>query len=447
MDALIAQRLQFAFTITYHYLFPQLTMGLALLIFVLKTQSIFGDAKAGEAARFWIRVFGLSFVFGVVTGIPMEFQFGTGWSRFSEAAGGVIGQTLAMEGVFAFFLESSFLYLLLFQEKRIGPKAHWAASLLLFFGTWLSGYFIVTTNAFMQHPRGHQVLEDGRIVLASLSDFLLNPWALVQYIHTMNGAVITGSFAMAALSSYYLLQGVHTDFAKKSLRLAVWAGLASSLFAAFPTGDWHAKMLYRHQPVTFAAMEGIFNTEAGAGLVLIGQPNVEAQTLDNPIEIPKFLSFLTHRRWNAEIHGLNEFDRSLWPDNIPLVYFSYRIMAGLGTFFILAMAAAAFFLIKGKLFGARPVLWVLMLAFPFPFIANTAGWTAAEVGRQPWIIYGLMKTADGHSAHVSSGNVWFTLLGFMGLYSVLSMLFFFLMLRLIQKGPESETPVSARELH
>ena len=435
VEALFVHRLQFAFTITYHYLFPQLTMGLALLIVVFKTMGLRGDEVANEAARFWAKIFGLSFMMGVVTGIPLEFQFGTNWSRFSEAAGGVIGQTLAMEGVFAFFLESSFLYLLLFREKQLGPRLHWLSAFLVFVGTWLSGWFIVSTNAFMQHPVGYAVREDGTIVLRSLWEFLTNPWSFAQYAHTMIGSVVTASFVVAGVGAFYLLSDRHLVHAKRFLQVAVVAGAMASLLLAFPTGDIQAKLVAEHQPVTFAAMEGHFQTEEGAGLVILGQPNMETLTLDNPLVMPNMLSMLTHRRWHSKIVGLEEFDRDLWPDNVPLVYYAYHIMVGLGTIFIAVMGLALLLLIRGKLFGIRTWLWILMLSIPLPFVANTAGWLTAELGRQPWLIHGLMRTADGYSTNVSSGNVWFTLLGFMGLYALLSMLFFFVATRIVGRGP------------
>ncbi|MFZ1865631.1 MAG: cytochrome ubiquinol oxidase subunit I [Polyangiales bacterium] len=437
MDALVAHRLQFAFTVSYHYLFPQLTMGLALLIVVLKTMALRGDRVANESARFWAKIFGLTFVMGVVTGIPLEFQFGTNWARFSEAAGGVIGQTLAMEGVFAFFLESSFLYLLLFGEKRLGPKLHWLSAVLVCVGSWLSGYFIICTNAFMQHPVGHRVREDGVVVLQSLGAFLTNPWAVVQYVHTMIGAVVTGAFVMAAIGAFYLLSEKHLPHAKKFLRVATLSGALASIALAFPTGDIQAKMVAGHQPVTFAAMEGHFETSEGVGLILVGQPNMETLTLDNPIIVPKALSFLTYRRWDASIEGLREFDPERWPDNIPLLYYAYHIMVGLGTIFIAIMSVAVLLLRGGRLFRARWMLWILLLALPFPFVANTAGWLTAELGRQPWVLYDIMRTADGYSHNVSSGNVLFTLLGFMGLYALLSLVFAFLALRIVERGPGS----------
>ncbi len=436
MEALTVHRLQFAFTITYHYLFPQLTMGLAFLIFVLKSLHYFrGDEIAGNAARFWLRVFGLGFVMGVVTGIPMEFQFGTNWARFSRSAGGVVGQTLAMEGIFAFFLESSFLYLLLFAEDRISKRLHWLTSLLLWVGTWLSGFFIVCTNAWMQHPSGHRILPDGRFELTSLGALLTNPWALVQYAHTTNGALITGAFVMAAVGAFYVLRGHDSAEVRRFTKLAVLVGVVASITAAMPTGDLHAKLVAEHQPVTFAAMEGHFHTEKGAGLTFVGQPDMEALELDNPIILPRALSFMTHQRWDAEIRGLTEFPRDEWPDNIPLLYYSYHIMVGLGTMFMAVMGASAFLLFRKKLFSARPLLWVLMLAAPFPFIANTAGWYTAELGRQPWVVYGLMRTAHASSDNVSSGNALFSLLGFMGLYALLSILCVLLFARIIASAP------------
>ncbi len=442
MTALTAHRFHFAFSIVYHYLFPQLTMGLALLIVIFKVMGYRGNPVASEAARFWARIFGLSFVLGVVTGIPLEFQIGAGWSRFAHATGGVIGQTLAMEGVFAFFAESTFLYLFLFGEKKLSKKAHLGVAFLVLAGTWLSGYFIVTTNAFMQHPVGHVVGEDGIVRLRSMSEYLTNPWAIRQYLHTMTGSVVTASFVVAAVGAFYKLQNKHVPHAEAFLRIGLIAGVVASFMMAMPTGDLQARLVAEHQPIAFAAMEGHFHTEDGAGLTLVGQPDVEKMTLDNPITLPKFLSFMTHQRWDARIEGLTSFDRALWPDNIPLLYFSYHVMVGLGTIFMGIMGVAAGLLWKRRLFHARakPVLWALMLASPLPFVANTAGWMTAELGRQPWIVHGVMKTAQGYSTNVGTGNTVFTLLGFMGTYGLLSLLFVFVMLRILARGPGAKPP-------
>lgn len=435
-DALIVHRLHFAFTITYHYLFPQLTMGLAPLIVILKTLAIRKkDERYNKAARFWMKVFGVNFLFGVITGIPMEFQFGTNWAKFSQYAGGVIATTLAMEGVFAFFLESAFLGLFLYGEKRLGQKWHWFSAFMVFVGSWLSAYFIIVTDAWMQHPVGYTIAADGSAHLTSFWALLFNPWVGWQYLHNMGGAVITGAFVMAAVGAFYVLSRRQEEYGRIFLRLGVTAAVIASVFQIFPSGDGQGKMVALHQPATLAAMEGLFKTEKGAPIAIVGQPNVAEQRLDNPILIPKALSFLTYNRWGAEVKGLDAYPRDQWPDNIPLLYFSYHIMVGLGTIFIAITLLAAFLLWRKRLYQARWMLWILMLSFPFPYIANTAGWMTAELGRQPWLVYGLMRTSEGFSPLVSAGNGWFTLLGFMGMYAVLSVIFLFLIWREIEHGP------------
>jgi cytochrome d ubiquinol oxidase subunit I len=438
MDALTIHRFHFAFTITFHYLFPQLTMGLAFLIVVLKTIALrTGNEHYNQAARFWGKVLAINFAMGVVTGIPMEFQFGTNWARFSKAAGGVIGQTLAMEGVFSFFLESSFLGAFLFGEKRLGPKAHYVSALLVFLGSWLSGFFIIATNAWMQYPTGYRLGTNGEILLTSLGRLLANRWLFWQYLHNMTGSVVTASFVMASIGAFYLLVRSHEAQGRTFLRTGVIAGVISCCLMLFPTGDQQGKNVAYLQPPTLAAMEGLFQTQAGAPLVILGQPDMETQRLDNPLVVPNALSFLTYQRWKAEVKGLTEFSRDWWPDNIPLLYYSYHIMVGLGTILIAVMLVAVFLLWRGRLYGARPMLWVLMLALPFPYIATTAGWMTAELGRQPWLIYGVFRTMDGTSARVSPGSGLFTLIGFMGMYGLLAILFLFLVHREIEHGPEA----------
>ena len=437
-DALLVHRLQFAFTATYHYLFPQLTMGLALLIVALKTIGLRRNNPVyHESARFWGKIFGINFVLGVVTGIPMEFQFGTNWSHFSRFAGGVIGQTLAMEGMFAFFLESAFLGLFLYGEKRLSPKAHWLSAVAVFVGSWISGYFIIATDAWMQHPVGYVKDAVGSAQLASFWELVLNPWAWWQYAHNMSGAVITGAFVMAAVGAFYLLWGRWTDYGRIFVRTGVIAGCVFSILQLFPTGDQQGQLVATHQPVTLAAMEGLFQSQPGAPLLIVGQPNDQQRKIDNPLEVPKMLSMLTYRRWNAHVQGLDAFPKDNWPGNIPLLYYSYHIMVGLGTIFIAVMVVAVLLLWRRRLFDSRWMLWILMLSAPFPYIANTAGWLTAELGRQPWLVYGLMRTEAGSSTAVSAGNGMFTLLGFMGMYTVLSILFIFLVRREIERGPAS----------
>ncbi len=435
-DALSVHRLHFAFTITYHYLFPQLTMGLALIIMIFKTLALRNnDEGYARAARFWARIFAINFGLGVVTGIPMEFQFGTSWARFSERTGGVIGQTLAIEGMYAFFLESSFLGLFLYGEKRLSAKAHWFAGFMLFLGSWLSGFFIICTDAWMQHPVGYTLAPDGKILLNSLSALIFNPWAFWQYLHNMCGSVVTASFVVSGGGALYVLLDKHREDGERFLKIGVTTAAIASVLQVFPTGDGQGKMVARHQPATLAAMEGLFETKAGAPMVLIGQPDVERRRLDNPLEIPRLLSILTYKRWGAEVKGLDAFPQEQRPDNIPLLYYAYHVMVGLGTMFIALMGLSFLALLRGKLFTMRPLLWAIMLATPLPYVANTAGWITAETGRQPWLVYGLLKTAEGSTTNVSAGNALFTLLGFMGLYTLLSILFVILIYREFVQGP------------
>ena len=439
MDALTLNRLHFAFTITYHYLFPQLTMGLALLIVVLKTLALrTGAAHYDRSARFWARIFAVNFLIGVVTGIPMEFQFGTNWSEFSRRSGGVIGMPVAMEGIFSFFLESAFLGLFLFGEKRLSPKAHWAAAFLVYCGSWLSGFFIIVANAWMQHPVAYHQLPNGVFEVSSFWPLMLNPWAWLEYTHTMSAAVVTGSFVMSAVGALYVLQGRDGSYGRTFLKVGVTAALISSAAQIFPTGDLHGKYLAKHQPAAIAGMEGLFHSEKGAAMVVLGQPDFEHERIDNPLAVNKVLSFLIYGTFSSEVQGLDQTPRADWPTTLPLLFYSYHIMAGLGTYMVALMGLAGLLLWRGKLYESRWILWAILMSFPFPYIATTAGWMCAEIGRQPWIVYGLIRTSAGSSPHIGAGTSLFTLLGFLGMYSVLSVLFVVLVYHIIHEGPQAQ---------
>ncbi len=435
---LFYDRMQFAFTITFHYLFPQLTMGLSLIIVYFKGKFLVTKVeKYNDAAKFWMKIFALNFAMGVVTGIPMEFQFGTNWAKFSELTGGIIGQTLAMEGMFSFFLESSFLGLFLFGEKLLGHKLHFVTGFLVFLGSWASGFLIIATHSWMQHPVGYEILENGKFVLNNFSALFSNPWLVPSYLHNQLASVITASFVVAGIGAFYILNKKHSEFGKLFVKTGVIFGLISSVLVAFPTGDWTAKNVVKYQPVTFAAMEGIFETEEGGSeIVLIGQPNMQEKKLDNKVAVPNILSFLTYQKFDAEIKGLNEFDEKDYPTNVPGLYYAYHIMVGLGTIFIGLMFIAAIQLYRKKLYNTKWVLWSLLFLLPFPYIANTTGWYTSELGRQPWLVYNLLRTADGASPTVSAGNTLFTLLGFIGLYLLLGLLFLMLVGKIINKGPQ-----------
>ncbi len=380
-SALLIHRLQFAFTVTYHYLFPQLTMGLALLIVVLKTIALRkNDDAYDRAARFWAKIFGINFVMGVITGIPMEFQFGTNWSHFSRFAGGVIGQTLAMEGLFAFFLESTFLGLFFYGEKRLSKTHALVRGVHGVLRIVALGLLHRRDRRLDAESRG--LRENGRRhlpahqLLAATAESLGAGAVRAQHERRRHYRCVRhgGGRQLLSAAEEACEQG------RIYVRVGVIAGLIFSVLQLFPTGDHAGKMVAQKQPVTLAAMEELFNTQQGAPLVIIGQPNMVTQSIDNGIHIPKMLSFLTYRRWNAEVKGLNDFPQDDWPQNIPLLYYSYHIMVGLGTIFIAVMLLAAFLLWRGSLYNARWMLWILLLLAPFPYIANTAGWMTRGTG-------------------------------------------------------------------
>src|SRR5260370_31449819 len=310
IDPAFWHRIQFAFTITYHYLFLQLTMGLAWFVVYWKWRAFrTGDEKYNRAARFWAKIFGVNFDVGVVTGIPMEFQFGTNWAGFSKYSGAIIGQTLAMEGMFAFFLESAFIGALIWGEKRLGPRNHFLAAVGVATGSWLSGFFILVTNAFMQHPAGYTVAPDGTLALSDLGAYLLNPWAFVQFAHNQCAALVTGSFAVAAMGAFYTLRGMHAEQSRLYLNAGTLVGLIASLLVAFPTGTSQAQMAGVHQHATFAAIDGLFQGSKLADVTVIGQPNISQKPLGNPIPLPSALSCLAYGRLQSYVRGLDEFPK------------------------------------------------------------------------------------------------------------------------------------------
>ncbi len=441
-DAVVADRIQFAFTVMFHYLFPILTMGLAPLIVVLKTLHLLRrDERYAAAARFWTKIFALNFSVGVVTGIPMEFQFGTNWAAFSAFAGGVVGQTLALEGVFAFFLESSFLGVLLFAEHRVHPRVHWLAAVLVAVGALVSGFFITATNAWMQHPVGYRVTPDGTVHLQNFWALLGNPFLWWQYAHVINGAILTAAIVMGSIGAYYLLAGKHLAFGQLSVALGVGVGAVFAVTQLFPTGDLDSRNVSTYQPVKLATMEGLFQTQHGAPLAIIGMPDTTHRRLLDPIMVPDVLSFLAYGNFRAEVQGLEAYREDLWPP-VQLTYYAYHIMVGLGTIFIAVLSGGVLLWWRGALFTSRWFLWLLLLLLPFPYIANEAGWVVTEVGRQPWLVYGLLRTAEGGSPTVVAGETIFTLLGFAGMYALIGALALYLGLRIIAAGPD-EHPASA----
>ncbi|MGZ4332230.1 MAG: cytochrome ubiquinol oxidase subunit I [Solirubrobacteraceae bacterium] len=448
-------RWQFTLTVMFHYLFPILTMGLALFIAWLETVAFFGRegrrlplfrksqeerAVYHHAAHFWAKIFAVNFAVGVVTGIPLEFQFGTNWAGFSNFAGGVIGQTVAMEGVFAFFAESVFIGIYLWRRSA-GPRLHWLSAVMVWLGSWVSGFFIIATNAWMQHPVAYRI-QGSRAQLDSFWGLLTNPWVGWEYAHNMGGAAITGAFLVAAGGALYALLGRHLQFSRICLTVGVVGALIFTTLQIFPTGDGQARQLARYQPSSFAAAEGLFETGRGAPLVIIGNPDTTRRRLDSSVEMPHFLSFLTSHRWNATEKGLDQIPTNRWPNSVPLVYYAYHIMVGLGTILFVLALVGVLLLWRGKLFSSRAMQWALLLALPFTYIANLAGWTVAETGRQPWDVWGLQLTSAGASPEksVPAGTGIFTLLGFAGLYLLVGLLYVLLQARIVARGPAELEP-------
>jgi cytochrome d ubiquinol oxidase subunit I len=297
----------------------------------------------------------------------------------------------------------------------------------------------------MQHPVAYNLLPNGVYEVSSFWGLLGNPEAWLMYAHNMCGAVVTAAFVMSSVGALYLLQGRDTVYGRVFLKLGVIVGVIACVVQIFPTGDLHGKYVAEHQPAAMAGMEGLFNSVKGAPIILMGQPDIEAQKIDNPLAVNKVLSFLIYGTTAAEVEGLNHIPRDQWPSTLPLLFYSYHIMAGLGTYFVAIMSIAAFLLWRKKLYNARWILWAIMLSFPLPYIANTTGWMTAEIGRQPWLVFGLIRTSEGASKHIGAGTSLFSLMGFLGMYTLITILWIVLLYTAIQKGPPAPDHENAHQ--
>jgi cytochrome d ubiquinol oxidase subunit I len=367
----------------------------------------------------------------------MEFQFGTNWAAFSSTSGSVIGQPLALESIYAFFLESVFLGILLYGKRRVSSAWYTASAVCVWLGSWLSGYFIVAADAWMQHPVGYRLTSDGTIELQNLAAVMLSPFARWQFAHVLTGAVLAGGFIVAGIGAYYVLARGDDPIGRRFVRAGAIVAFIASCAVIFPTGDRNGADVTAYQPVKLAAMEGLFASTRGAPLAIIGMPDDVHRKLMDPVFVPDLLSFLAYGNFNANVDGLTKYAAELWPP-VELTYYAYHMMVGLGTIFVAVTGIAVFLLWRGTLYKSLWVLWPLMLLMPFPYIANEAGWIVTEVGRQPWIIYGVMKTSHAVSGNVDAGEAIFTLIGFLGMYFILGFVFLYLTLREIGAGPEHE---------
>ncbi len=434
MDALILARLQFAFTVGFHFLFPAMTLGTSLVILFSETLYLVKkEVVYRKITDFLARLLGLIFVVGTATGITMEFSFGMNWSGYSRVVGDIFGPILAAEAVIAFFLEAVFIGVLIFGRNIVSPRVYWFSALLVFVGGHLSAFWILAANSWMQTPAGYEITASGKIVLSSFSQALMNPSMVIRFFHTVMASWMTCAIMIAGIAGYYVRKGLHGETAKMMLKIGI------ILFAVTPLvqlslGHLHAIQVIETQPEKAAAMEGLFETTKGAPLYLAGYVD-EQNEKTYGIYIPRMLSFLYNFNLNSEIKGLKEFPKDNWPP-VNLVFQAYHVMVGVGLLAILLGLIGLFLLIKNKLFEANKYLYVLPFLIPLPHIAHETGWIASEVGRQPWIIYKLMKTADGASVVVSANQLVFSLIMFFLIYSLLFAMFVYLFFKIVKNGPE-----------
>ena len=444
MDVLLLSRIQFAFTVAFHYIYPPLSIGLGLVLVIMEGLWLrSGDKLYHEMARFWTKMFALTFAIGVASGIVMEFEFGTNWATYSRYVGDVFGSALAAEGIFAFFLESGFLAVLLFGWNKVGPKLHFFSTCMVCLGAHFSAVWIVVANSWQQTPSGFHIVGEGLHARAEITDFwamVFSPSSMDRLSHTIVGAWQAGAFFVISVSAYYLLKKRHLEFARRSMKVGLCVALAGS-FLQLLTGDISAKHVAINQPAKLAAFEGLYHTEV-APLYLFGWVNENQQKVQFGIAIPQMLSYLTYGDASRPVTGLEEFAPGDRPP-INFVFQTYHAMVAIGFGLIGLSLLGVFLWWRGLLFADVP--WVRHFVLPLmifsvlgPQFANQLGWFSAEVGRQPWIVYGLLRTSDALSKAVKADAVLTSLILFTVVYLLLFALFIFLLNEKIQHGPESE---------
>jgi cytochrome d ubiquinol oxidase subunit I len=438
MDAALLSRIQFGFTVGFHYLFPPVTIGLSLVMLALEALHLrTGRELYLRAARFWTRLFALVFAMGVATGVVMEFQFGTNWARYSRFVGEIFGGVLIGEGVLAFFLESTFLGLLVFGWERLSPRMHLFSTAMVAFGAHLSAFWIVVTNSWLQTPAGFQIVGEGLQARARLVDYgaaVFNPSTLERYTHVISGCWLSGAFLVLSICAYYILKGRHLDVAKASMKAALALALAAAV-GQLATGHASAVGVARHQPAKLAAFEGHFADSAPGTLYLFGWADADRERVTG-LGIPKLLSLLAAFRLDQPLPGLRAFPRDQWPPVNP-VFQAYHAMVGIGLALIGLALAGVFFWRRGSLFEQGWLMLLFLPSFLGPLLANELGWFSAEVGRQPWTVYGILRTGDSVSRVISAGEVLFSLALFGLIYALLLAVFLRLALKKIRQGPEA----------
>jgi len=440
MNVEILARIQFAFTIAFHYIYPPLSIGLGLIIVIMEGLYLKTGNKVYEhATRFWIRIFALIFGIGVATGIIMEFEFGTNWATYSKYVGDIFGSALAAEGIFAFALESGFLGILIFGWNRVGPKVHFFSAIMVFLGSLFSAVWIVVANSWQQTPAGFRIVGQGMNARAEITDFwamVFNPSSMDRLIHVWNGAILAGAFMVLSVNAWYILRNKFTDIAKESFKIALLVATVFSLLQLL-AGHKSGEGVAVNQPAKLAAMEGHYDSFAKADMYLLGYVN-NKQKKTSGIKIPGGLSYIVHGKFDAPIKGLDAFDPSARPTQINTIFQTYHIMVALGMTMILLTLFGSYLWWRKKLFDKKWVLVAFVWSVLLPQIANQAGWFTAEIGRQPWVVYGLLKTSDALSKTVKANQVIFSLVLFTIVYIILFALFLFLLNRKIQHGPADD---------
>lgn len=448
MDVEILARIQFAFTVAFHYIYPPLSIGLGLIMVIMESLYIrTGNKEYETLARFWTKIFALTFGVGVATGIVMEFEFGTNWATYSRYVGDVFGSALAAEGIFAFALESGFLGVLLFGWNRVKPWVHLVSTVGVFFGSMFSAVWIVVANSWQQTPAGYHIVGEGINARAEITDFwamVFNPSSVDRLIHVWLGAFLAGTFLVLSVHAYYLVKGRYVDISKKAFKIALAVATIFSL-GQLAAGHKSAEGVAKNQPAKLAALEGHFEANAPADMYVLGWVDKENQVVTG-LKIPGGLSFLLEYDFEAPVTGLNAFPEDERPSQVNAVFQFYHIMVAIGVFLIALTVYASFLWWRGQLFEKKWLLTVFAWAVILPQVANQTGWYAAEMGRQPWVVYGLLRTSDALSKSVTANQVLFSLILFFIVYLVLFILFIYLLNKKIKTGPYDEGVADDRPL-
>jgi len=448
MDVEILSRIQFAFTIAFHYIYPPLSIGLGLIMVFMEGQYLrTKDPMYERLAKFWTKIFALTFGIGVATGIVMEFEFGTNWATYSRYVGDVFGSALAAEGIFAFALESGFLGILLFGWNRVSSVVHFIATLGVWLGSMFSAVWIVVANSWQQTPAGFHVVGEGMNARAEITDFwamVFNPSSVERLTHVWIGAFLAGAFLVTSVHAYYLLKGRHVEISKKAFKIALGVAIISSV-AQLITGHSSAEGVAENQPPKLAAMEGHFDSTGAASLYLLGWVDKDKQEVTG-LGIPGGLSFMLHGDFETPVTGLNAYPEDERPPAVNAVFQFYHLMVAIGMTLIGVSLLAGFFWLRGTLFEQKWLLRIFVPLVILPQLANQFGWYTAEMGRQPWVVYGLLRTSDALSEAVTANQVLFSLIMFTLIYALLLVLFLYLLNKKIKRGPDDNMPEDQRPI-